>query len=126
MVKPLVFKGDKRGKKRKLPHSDTNFQEHTGLDVTIDRSLAAEADNGDNWVTAEVATDIAGPIIFALPSSKPTCLASDAHGKIYTSELENLIEDNLATAEPHEVRQVWIATRVAGTEEVSFKGHHGR
>lgn len=42
------------------------------------------------------------------------------------SELENLIEGDPATAEPHDVRQVWVATKVAGSEGVSFKGHHGR
>ena len=39
-----------------------------------------------------------------------------------------MIEGDPATAEPHDVRQVWIATRIAGTGEgqVSFKGAHGK
>jgi protein FRG1 len=24
------------------------------------------------------------------------------------------------------VRQVWVATKIAGTDGVNFKGHHGR
>lgn len=77
-------------------------------------------------VTAEAPTDVTGPIIFALPSVGPTCIACDANGKVFASELENLVEGDLDTAEPHDVRQVWIASRVAGTEEIGFKGHHGR
>jgi protein FRG1 len=37
-----------------------------------------------------------------------------------------MIEDNPATAEPHDVRQVWVANKVVGTEIFTFKGHHGR
>ena len=29
------------------------------------------------------------------------------------------------TAEPHDVRQVWVASSVVGTGEISFKGSHG-
>ena len=127
MVKPLVFKGDKRSKKRKTPHPDSNLTLGDDDTPTLAvQSAAAEAEEDDSWVTAEAATDVTGPIIFALPSTSPACIACDANGKVYTSELENVIEGDLATVEPHDVRQVWIAGRVAGTDEVSFKGHHGR
>ena len=127
MVKPLAFKGNKKSKKRKNPHPDSSLTLEDGdTEALTVQSTTAKAEEDDSWVTAEVATDITGPIIFALPSAKPTCIACDANGKIFTSELENIIEGDLATAEPHDVRQVWIANRVAGTEEISFKGHHGR
>jgi hypothetical protein len=45
---------------------------------------------------------------------------------VFASELENLIEGDVRTAEPHDVRQVWVATKVAGTEGFSLKGGHGR
>lgn len=45
---------------------------------------------------------------------------------MFASELENLVDGHAGTAEPHDVRQVWVATRVAGSEAFSFKGHHGR
>lgn len=127
MVKPLAFKGDKTSKKRKTPHSDSNMTVEDGdSKALIIPNTAVGAEEDDSWVTAEAATDVLGPIIFALPSAKPSCIACDANGKVFTSELENIIEGDLATAEPHDVRQVWIASRVAGTDEISFKGHHGR
>lgn len=127
MVKPLAFKGDKKSKKRKNLHPDSSLTlEDDDTKALTVQNTTAEAEEDDSWVTAEAATDITGPIIFALPSAKPTCIACDANGKVFTDELENIIEGDLATAEPHDVRQVWIANRVAGTDEISFKGHHGR
>ena len=126
MVKPLAFKGDKKSKKRKVPHAEPDsHQDGTSIGIANQRnSVAVEED--DSWVAAEAATDVAGPVIFALPSAKPTCLACDANGKVFASLLENVVDNDLATAEPHDVRQVWVANRVAGTEEISLKGHHGR
>ena len=126
MVKALTFKGDKKSKKRKTPLSDgdLNLEICDTKDHTTQHT-AAEAED-DSWVTAEAPTDITGPIIFALPSVRPTCVACDINGKVFPSELENILEGDLATAEPHDVRQVWIASTIAGTDEVSFKGHHGR
>ena len=127
MVKPLAFKGDNKSKKRKAHHPDSSLTRANGdTNALTVQAATAEAEEDDSWVTAEAATDVTGPIIFALPSTKPTCIACDANGKIYISELENMIEGDLATAEPHDVRQVWIASRVAGTDKISFKGHHGR
>ena len=122
MVKPLTFKGDKKSKKRKTTHQeDGDTNNHT----TTHTAAEVEAED-DSWVTAEAPTDITGPIIFALPFIKPTCIACDVNGKVFPSEIENILEGDLATAEPHDVRQVWIASTIAGTAEVSFKGHHGR
>jgi protein FRG1 len=80
----------------------------------------------DSWVTAEAAGDVVGPIIFVLPSDTPSCIACDTTGKVFASALENIVDDNPATAEPHDVRQVWVANRIVGTENFTFKGHHGR
>ena len=126
MVKTLAFKGDKRSKKRKTPHHSSLPLEDGDTNALTLQNTIGEAEEDDSWVTAEAATDVTGPIVFALPSAKPTCIACDANGKVFTSELENIIEGDLATAEPHDVRQVWIASRVAGTDDISFKGHHGR
>ena len=126
MVKPLSFKGDKKSRKRKAaPTDDINPSSN------IERALViaeepSESQEDDSWVTAEAATDITGPVVFVLPASPPTCLACDANGKIFTSELENMVDGNATTAEPHDVRQVWVANRVAGTENISFKGHNQR
>jgi len=126
MVKPLSFKGDKKPKKRKAPTTDDDLDERKPQKALIVVDTASTSNDDDNWVTAEAATDITGPIIFALPSDPPSCIACDAIGKVFTSELENIVEGDLATAEPHDVRQVWVANQVAGTDNISFKGHHGR
>lgn len=143
MVKPLTFKGDKpKSKKRKNPDRDhdrdlsapskqpkpteSGDPEAEGeADARANANAEASAED-QSWVSADTTSDISGPIVIVLPSEPPTCIASDMNGKVYASELENLIEGDVRTAEPHDVRQVWVATRVAGTEGFSLKGGHGR
>lgn len=132
MVKTLTFKGDKpKKRKRTEAGAEDPFlpvaKAPTTTTIATQQQLATEEEVAadDSWVQAEQPTDITGPIIFTLPTITPSCLASDAHGKVYCSALENMVEEDPATAEPHDVRQVWVANRVAGTETFSFKGHHG-
>ncbi|KAF2808264.1 FRG1-like family protein [Mytilinidion resinicola] len=125
-VKPLTFKGDKKTKKRKRTAAADDDTPSKSTDLTT-TAAAKEADpEDDSWVSAEAASDVSGPIIFVLPTEPATCLACDANGKVWTSAVENFVDGDPSTAEPHDVRQVWIANRVAGTERFSFKGHHGR
>jgi protein FRG1 len=130
MVKPLTFKGDKKTKKRKrvdTAEKSGDGEKATSTDVAlskIERDDPAVED--DSWVTAEATGDVVGPVVLILPSEPPTCIASDINGKVFASPLENIIDNDPSTAEPHEVRQVWVANRVAGTETFSFKGHHGK
>ncbi|MCJ1339274.1 hypothetical protein MMC09_004563 [Bachmanniomyces sp. S44760] len=126
MVKPLAFKGDKKSKKRKHPNPETSHDPNSKNALTTIEPKASTTEEDDSWVSAEAASDITGPILFALPSATPTCIACDTNGKVFTSEIENIFEADLATAEPHDVRQVWVANHVAGTDGISFKGHHGR
>ncbi|KAJ5412319.1 Actin cross-linking [Penicillium crustosum] len=123
MVKPLTFKGDKP-KKRKTRTIENDAR------APKSRKTEPEPEPEDNpedqsWVSADSPSDIAGPVIIVLPSDDPTCVASDANGQVFASKLENLVDGDPGTAEPHDVRQVWVASRVAGTESFSFKGHHG-
>ncbi|KAL8709654.1 MAG: hypothetical protein Q9220_005594 [cf. Caloplaca sp. 1 TL-2023] len=120
MVKPLAFKGDRRLKKRKASAVDDGsyLEKKNG-------EMASFAPEDDSWVTADTAGDVGGPTLLVLPSAPPTCLACDAAGKVFTSSLENMIEGDPATAEPHDMRQVWIASKIAGADWVGFKGHHG-
>jgi protein FRG1 len=129
MVKPLTFKGDKKpSKKRKraAAENDSENPPSKALTTTASSAPAAETADDDSWVSADVVSDISGPIIFVLPTDSPSCLSCDAVGKVFSLEAENTIEGDPSTAEPHDVRQVWIASRVAGTEKLSFKSHHGR
>lgn len=124
MVKALAFKGDKKVKKRKR----TTAEDGSG-DAPRSKEVAlsaAEAEDDESWVSADNEGDISGPVILVLPTQPVTCLACDANGKIFASQIENMVEDSPSTAEPHDVRQVWIANRVAGTTSLTFKGHHGK
>ncbi|OJD23419.1 hypothetical protein ACJ73_05227 [Blastomyces percursus] len=131
MVKPLTFKGDKKRKKRKRPQTESDDQSLAQRPDPASNSKenpedADAAEEDQNWVSADSPTDILGPVVIVLPSSPPTCISCDGNGKVFALEIENLIEGDPATAEPHDVRQVWVATKVAGAECISFKGHHGR
>lgn len=131
MVKALVFKGDKKPKKRKRTTAEDDDSAATSKALTTTTAAApadaADADEEDtSWVSADLATDISGPIIIVLPTDKPSCLSCDSHGKVFSIPVENAVDDDPSTAEPHDVRQVWVANRVAGTESFSFKGHHNR
>ena len=126
MVKPLSFKGDKKPKKRKHAKLEDDEDQSAALTSTSQTPANDAAAEDDSWVSAEAATDLAGPTIVALPTTPATCLACDANGSVFSSPIENIAEGDSATAEPHDVRQVWVANRVAGTEWISFKGHHGK
>lgn len=124
MVKALAFKGDKKVKKRKRPAAEDGAADAPSAKEVATTSAGTEDD--ESWVSADKEEDVSGPIIIVLPTQPVTCLACDANGKVFASEIENMVEDAPSTAEPHDVRQVWIANRVAGTTSFSFKGHHGK
>lgn len=127
MVKPLTFKGEKKPKKRK--RTDVEAQDRGAASGDVAASAAGaegDADSDDSWVSADAVTDVAGPIMFVLPTDPPAALACDANGKVFTLGIENIVDGNPTSAEPHDVRQVWVANRIAGTEHFRFKGHHGQ
>ncbi|KAI5467607.1 FRG1-like family-domain-containing protein [Mariannaea sp. PMI_226] len=131
MVKPLTFKGDKRPKKRKRTDTDKaprDANPDADLDATGDaqKKQGQDADNDDSWVAADTATDISGPIMIVLPTEKPSALACDPSGTVFAIPIENIVDGNPITAEPHDVRQVWVANRIVGTDNFKLKGHHGK
>ncbi|KAL6892613.1 FRG1-like family domain-containing protein [Trichoderma longibrachiatum] len=135
MVKPLTFKGDKKSKKRKRAAADRADDEEAGESSRQQKKLVRsdggghddeDQANDDSWVSADTVADVVGPVMIVLPTDKPSALACDAGGKVFALPIENIVDGNPASAEPHDVRQVWVANRVAGTEHFRFKGHHGR
>ncbi|KAK1837145.1 FRG1-like family protein [Podospora conica] len=136
MVKPLSFKGDKKPKKRKRtaaadPDDDDGAPSSSRQLKSTKTAAEPEEDpenptDDDSWVSAEAPTDLSGPILLVLPTDPPTSLACDANGKVFTLPIENIIDGNPVTAEPHDVRQVWVVNRISGTEHFRFKGHHGK
>ncbi|KAL9620425.1 MAG: hypothetical protein Q9160_005010 [Pyrenula sp. 1 TL-2023] len=125
MVKPLSFKGDKKAKKRKHAKVDEE-QDPDVIETKALQASDAATTEDDTWVSADAPSDLSGPLIFVLPTAEPTALSCDSNGSVFPLTIENMIEEDPWTAEPHDVRQVWIATRVAGIESVTFKGHHGK
>ncbi|KAK0735032.1 FRG1-like family-domain-containing protein [Lasiosphaeria miniovina] len=133
MVKPLLFKGDKKQqKKRKRTAEEANdgaVNEDGERQVKAPKADEDEGEEGgsdDSWVSVDAVTDLAGPVMFVLPSDPPTALACDAIGKVFALPIENIADGNPSSAEPHDVRQVWVANKIVGTEHYRFKGHHGK
>jgi protein FRG1 len=79
-----------------------------------------------SWVSADSPSDIAGPVVIVLRFSsllaKTWPLASLAT-QVASSEGRTM---TTGPAMSLGERQVWVASRVAGTESFSFKGHHGK
>ncbi|KUI70548.1 Protein frg1 [Cytospora mali] len=137
MVKPLTFKGDKKPKKRKRDPKEDSGGAATiaedsdgggrGKKQAVVRAAEDEnVENDDSWVSADVVSDVSGPIMFVLPTEPTAALACDANGKVFTLPIENIVDGNPATAEPHDVRMVWVANKIAGTEHHRFKGSQGK
>lgn len=137
MVKPLTFKGDKKPKahKRKREARDDGDDGDDGDDMKPSKKAAKgpaenieeeDTENDDGWVSADVASDVSGPVVIVLPTEPVTALACDAIGKVFTIPVENIVDANPATAEPHDVRMVWVANKIVGTENWRLKGHHGK
>lgn len=120
MVKPLSFKGEKKPKKRKH-HEVSQAQTDDNASPNVNPS------DDDSWTMPVDGSELTGPTVIVLPTSPPTCLASDPNGNVFASQLENMVEGDPKTAEPHSVQQVWVASRVAGMafNEISFKGSYG-
>lgn len=130
MVKPLSFKGDKKLKKRKRAAADAEdgpSSTNTTTDVVpgVTPTTGEEEEADDSWVSAEATSDVVGPVLIVLPTDPPSALACDMSGKVFSLPIENIVDANPASAEPHDVRQVWVANRVSGTESFRLKGHHG-
>ncbi|KAI0160825.1 actin-crosslinking protein [Xylariaceae sp. FL1272] len=125
MVKPLSFKGDKKPKKRKRTEADS-ATENIASNELVATAPPDHGEDDDSWVSAEAVGDVTGPVMIVLPSSPPTCIACDANGKVFTDPIENIIDGNPSTAEPHDVRQVWVANKIHGTENYRFKGRYGK
>lgn len=129
MVKPLSFKGDKKPKKRKRTETDGPKAETEAgpSELAVTKPTADEdAADDDSWVSAEAIGDVVGPVVFILPTEPATCLACDANGKVFTDTIVNIVDRNPMTAEPHDVRQVWVANKIAGTDNFRFKGRYDK
>ncbi|KAI0531770.1 FRG1-like family-domain-containing protein [Xylaria digitata] len=126
MVKPLTFKGDKKPKKRKRTDAESAPEGVGPSELAVAAPPPEDEGDDDSWVSAEALGDVVGPVMLVLPTEPPTCLVCDANGKVFTDPIENIIDANPASAEPHNVRQVWVANKIYGTENFRFRGRYGK
>jgi len=125
MPKALTFKGDKPKPKKRKRTQEQKDESSNQLAPSAD--LAAEAEHDENWVSVDAVSDLAGPVMLVFPSEPVMALACDQLGTVFASKVENMVEGVASSAEPHDVRQVFVATRVVGSEtDVVLKGCNGR
>jgi protein FRG1 len=116
MVTKLKFKGEKHKKRKRTDDEDK-------------QGTSNHADDGDDgWVNASSLDDIStGPLFITFASSPPIAVASDALGRVHAAPIKVLDEDyDLENAEPDDVRQVWIATRLVDSAKISLKTPTGK
>ncbi|ORY34583.1 hypothetical protein BCR39DRAFT_513483 [Naematelia encephala] len=117
--KKLKFKGDKPKKKKRHHHHEDDGDELGGL----------AAGDPRGWVFPEDVMEVSGPAFIVLPTEPLTCLAWDAQRqKVYAAPLDlpeapegaaELSEaEILAAIEPSAVNQVWVVSRLSGSESV--------
>lgn len=118
MVSKLKFKGE-RQKKRKRHDADADAQ-----GSSRDGGVGSEG-----WVNATSLDDIgSGPLFIVFSSSPPVALSHGGSGNVLASVIKSVrdggaLEDN---AEPDDVPQVWIATRLAHSDKISLKTPHNK
>jgi len=130
MPKALTFKGDKpKPKKRKRAQEEKDARDDgpAAKQLVPSGDAAAEAEEDENWVSVDNVSDLAGPVMLVFPSEPVMSLACDQLGAVFASKVENMVEGVASSAEPHDVRQVFVATRVVGSEsDIVLKGCNGR
>jgi protein FRG1 len=116
MVTKLKFKGEKHKKRKRADDEDKQ-----GTSNHAD-------DRDDGWVNASSLDDIStGPLFITFASSPPIAVASDALGRVHAAPIKVSDEDyDLGNAEPDDVRQVWIATRLVDSAKISLKTPTGK
>lgn len=128
MVKALSFKGDKpKPKKRKRAQEEKDAAEDGPASKQLAQTSADAAEEDENWVSVDNVSDLAGPVMLVFSSEPVMALACDQLGAVFASKVENMVEGIASSAEPHDVRQVFVATRVVGSEsDLVLKGCNGR
>ena len=81
MPKALHFKGDKKVKKKRKANEPYDTDNAPSKALTTSAPTEA-TDSDDSWVSADVPSDISGPIIIVLPTDTPSCVSCDANGKV--------------------------------------------
>ncbi|KAL5511123.1 hypothetical protein ACEPAH_4338 [Sanghuangporus vaninii] len=139
MPTKLRFKGEKPKKKRK--HLEYEEDGEPGPSHRRRRGNEDEDEDvdGDTWVTPERVEEIRGPVFIVHPSDPaPVCVAFDAtrgravlHALDKDKDKEKDKEEKedeesregggVLSRTPTDVSQVWVATRVAGSDTLTLR-----
>ncbi|KAA8913730.1 FRG1-like family-domain-containing protein [Sphaerosporella brunnea] len=135
MVSALRFKGDKKPKKRKRAAADTAADDDNAGEGSSNSTKKSkqespqEGEEAEGWVDSEVIEDLTGPLLLCIATTPPTCLAADAAGTVFASRLSDISGEDLSTASPTAVQQVWACARVHGsntTPTFTLRSYTGR
>jgi len=122
----LTFKGDSK-KKKKRKHREVDEDDDGAKRAKRERK---EDEHPEAWVFPDNPNEIRGPTFFYHPSDPPVCVTYDAHRrKIMLVPLPKVESEPapgeegppILTYTPTETSQVWVSTRVAGSETVNLR-----
>lgn len=136
MPTKLRFKGEKPRKKRK--HAEHDDDDGEAGPSSHRRKRRQEGDDGDEdgktWVMPDRVEEIRGPVFIIHPSDPaPACVAFDAtRGRAVFHSLDKDKEKGeddddesggggVLSKTPTDVSQVWVATRVAGSDSLTLR-----
>ncbi|KAF8587399.1 actin-crosslinking protein [Ramaria rubella] len=112
--KKLTFKGEKTKKKKRKHHEEGAGD---GKDTTDPQA----------WVQPDNPQQVYGPTYILHPSSPPICVTFDStRSRIMLHTVSPESGESPLTLSPTEVSQVWVVTRVAGSETVNLRTAEGK
>jgi protein FRG1 len=124
----LTFKGDKKTKKKRK-HRDSDDDNDTEKKAKREKK---EDEHPEAWVFPDNPNEVRGPTFFFHPSDPPVCITYDATRRkimmVPLTKHEANDADNdtdpthtLLSHTPSETSQVWVITRVAGSETINLR-----
>ena len=133
MPTKLKFKGDKTKKRRRHAVEENE----TAGSSSRKRRREGNDEDDETWVRPDNALEIRGPTFIYHPSDPhPVCISFDAtRGRVNVTTLDKDKEkgeedeeqkdssksDNYLDRVPTDVSQVWVATRVAGSDTITLR-----
>ncbi|KAK9455712.1 hypothetical protein V1511DRAFT_458318 [Dipodascopsis uninucleata] len=120
MVSKLTFKNDKSTKKRKRDHRPTEKSDQEKSSQENGAKISNKEDDGEEqtWVSATSVDDLNGPCMIILNDSQRMCMASDASGKIFATQISSM--------EPTSVQQVFVIGRAVQSDQFTLKSYLGK
>jgi protein FRG1 len=110
----LTFKGEKQKKKKRKHREEGAGDDNDGTDPQA-------------WVQPDNAMQVYGPTYILHPSTPPICITFDStRSRIKLNAVSLEPGASPVSLSPSEVSQVWVVTRVAGSETVNLRTAEGK